>query len=1112
MNLSSLLSPSLLSADIRSQTAREAIAEIVAIACARRKVGNDQVILDALLKREAQSSTALGGGIAFPHARVENLDEPLVFLGVSRDGIDFGARDGGKVHVVFLFVTPLAESELHLKLLSRAAGLFQHPEFMARLTAAGTPDEMFRVLKIEEEGKARSFRLLTKDEVYAEIGTTDSGLAEAEVQTRLHHYGPNRLKKIRRTPLITRFLRNFTNLLAILMWVGSLLAFLVQMPQVGWAIIAVIIINALFSFWQEFKAEKAIDALRNLIPSYARVIRDGQEKRVSSFDVVPGDIAVLDEGDNIPADGRLLEAHELRVDNSVFSGESRPAYKMSEPLQNGAGFLWTEMPNLVFAGTSVVSGSGRFVVFATGMNTEIGEIASLTQTVKEELSPLQREINRLTRVISILAVSMGMVFFLFGKAFTGMTFAGAAIFAIGIILGNVPEGLLPTVSLALAMGVQRMAKRHALIKKLSSVETLGCTSVICTDKTGTLTTNQISVSRIWLNGKVIEVCGTSCEPGADFRHEEESTDAGAFTADGMDLILRTGVLCSTAKFVPPSEKQKYWSTIGDPTEGALLALANKGGMEIDAERTANPYVKRFSFDSVRKRMSSVHRLADGSLRAFVKGAPHELLELCTRVMQGRTSAELTPGLRKEIGKQADAFASDGLRVLGLAWRDTSAAELETASGETMEQGLTFIGLTAMSDPPRAEVPGAIQCCRRAGIRVVMVTGDHPVTALSIARQVGIVTTNQATVITGTELADLSDEALKKRLQDKEVVFARVNPEHKLRVVSAFKELGHIVAVTGDGVNDAPALKRADIGVAMGVRGTDVAREAAEMILTDDNFASIVAAVEEGRAVFENIKKFITYIFAHLVPEAVPFIFYVLMKLPAPITAMQILAIDLGTETLPALALGIEKPEAGIMDRPPRPRKKGIIDGTVLFRGYVFLGLLNTVAVMAAYFITLIAGGWSFSLRGAARILEPHETIFANPLHLQATTMVFAGIVVMQLANVFACRSERYSSFKLGFLSNKLILLGIAFELLFTAVLIYVPFFQRIFNTTALGIHQWGMLFGFMLAIFLLEELRKRIFVKPDRPAPARLRPDQTVSVEPLATVTSPRAASIALSR
>jgi len=468
-------------------------------------------------------------------------------------------------------------------------------------------------------------------------------------------------------------------------------------------------------------------------------------------------------------------------------------------------------------------------------------------------------------------------------------------------------------------------------------------------------------------------------------------------------------------------------------------------------------------------MSCINQLPDGNFSVFVKGAPKEILELSTKISLGKNVIDLTPAKKSEIIAQIDSFAEDGLRILGFAYRDSAAKDIPDSSAQTVEKDLIFIGITAMYDPPRPEVKDAISVCKKAGIRVVMITGDYQITALAIAKQVGIVSSADAEVITGADFGNLTDEQLKDKLIKKEVIFARVNPEHKLRVVNVFKELGNIVAVTGDGVNDAPALKRADIGVAMGLRGTDVAKESAEMVLVDDNFASIVAAIEEGRAVFDNIKKFITYIFAHLVPEAIPFIFYVVFKLPVPITVMQILAIDLGTETLPALALGIERPEPGIMELPPRPKKKGVIDKIVLFRGYIFLGLLDSAAVLITYYFVLFQGGWRPGVQ-----LEPNDMTFANPLHLKAMTVVFVGIVVMQIANVFACRSEKLSAFKIGFFNNKLILWGIVFELIFTCAIIYMPFFQKIFNTIGLGWKEWGILFVFMVIIFSLEELRKKL--------------------------------------
>ena len=1068
MKISDFVKKDLVTVNLKSHTSENAISEIVDQLYRKRKIKDKKQILESLLKREKIGSTGIGDGVAIPHARIAEMEDAVLFVGLSRRGIDFSSIDGKPVHFVVLFLTPLLESGLHLKILSKVATLVNNKVLVGQLMQCSSNDELYHVLKkggIEKEG----FPALSKEDIYLELASSDNGISKISAQERLELYGFNKLKTIRRTPLIVRFIYNFTNLLAILMWIGSGLSFWAQMPEAGWACIVVIFVNAIFSFWQEFKAEKAIDALKKLIPSYARVIREGDEIKVPTSDIVPGDIIVIEEGDNIPADARLIETQELRVNNSAFSGESKLSHKMSEGFQDGKDFLWLEMPNLVFAGTSVAAGMGKAVVIATGMSTEIGKIAYLTQTVKEELSPLQKEVNRISKLIALIAVVMGFVFFFAGLAFTKMTLLASGMFAIGIILANVPQGLMPTLTLALAMAVQRMVKRHALIKKLSSVETLGCTTVICTDKTGTLTTNQMSVKKIWINDKIIEVTGSGYEPKGSFSFEGKTLSADAFKNDNLDLLVRTGILCNTAKLISPSEAQKYWSIIGDPTEGALLTLAQKAGFDYEEERRNCHTQKRFPFESVRKRMSSINRLPDNNLCAFVKGAPREILELSTKIVLGKSIIDLTSSRKSEIIARLDDFARDGLRILGFACRELEDRDLPDASSQKVEKDLIFIGVTGMYDPPRPEVKDAVSVCKKAGIRVVMITGDYQITALSIAKQVGIVSSADTEIVTGADFANLTDEQLKDMLAKKEVIFARVNPEHKLRVVNILKELGNIVAVTGDGVNDAPALKRADIGVAMGLRGTDVAKEAAEMVLTDDNFASIVAAIEEGRAVFENIKKFITYIFAHLVPEAVPYIFYCLFKIPVPITVMQILAIDLGTETLPALALGVEKPEAGIMELPPRSKKKGVIDKIVLFRGYIVLGLLNAAAVLIAYYLVLYQGGWRPGMQ-----LEPNDTTFANPLHLKAITTLFVGIVVMQIANVFACRSEKYSAFKIGLFNNKLILWGIVFELIFTCVLIYTPLFQKIFQTSSLGWKEWGILFVFMIIIFFLEELRKAI--------------------------------------
>ena len=1069
MKISDLIQKDLVTVNLKAHTCKSVIAEIVDRLCRSRKIKDKKQVLESLLKREKAGSTGIGGGVAIPHARIAELKEAVLFVGLSRRGIDFSSVDSRIVHIVILFLTPLLETELHLKILSKVTMLLNDRVFTGQLMHCSSDEELYHVLKkggIEKEG----FPALSKKDIYLELASGDNGISKISAQERLKIYGPNKLKAIRKTPLIIRFCYNFANLLAVLMWVGSILSFWTGMPEAGWACIVVIIANAIFSFWQEYKAEKAIDALKRMIPSYARVTREGIETKVHTSDIVPGDVIIIEEGDNIPADARLIEAQELRVNNSAFSGESKLSHKMSEGFQDSKDFLWLETPNLIFAGTSVATGIGKAVVIATGMSTEIGKIAYLTQTVKEELSPLQREVNRISKLIAFIAIVVGFAFFFTGLAFTKMTIIASGMFAIGIIIANVPQGLMPTLTLALSMAVQRMSKRNALIKKLSSVETLGCTNVICTDKTGTITTNQMSVKKIWVNDKIIEVTGSGYEPVGSFLCGGEKISSEAFTGDGLELLLRMATLCNTAGLAPPSLEQNYWNIIGDPTEGALLVLAKKAGFDYEHQRKLCPVQKRFPFESVRKRMSSINKLPDGGLHAFVKGAPRELLEISNKIALGKNVVNLTPEKKTEITAQIDNFAKEGLRILGFAYRDISIVEASNATEQTIESNLIFIGVTAMYDPPRDGVKEAVAVCKKAGIRIVMITGDYQITALSIAKQVGIASSDNPEVITGTELANLSDEQLKDIVTKKEVIFARINPEHKLRVVNVFKEMGNIVAVTGDGVNDAPALKQADIGVAMGLRGTDVAKESAEMILIDDNFASIVAAIEEGRAVFENIRKFITYIFTHLVPEAVPYVFYVIFKLPVPITVMQILAIDLGSEILPALGLSIEKPEPGIMELPPRPKQKGVIDKIVLFRGYMFIGLLNAIAVLIAFYFVLYQGGWKPGMQ-----LESNDMTFTNPLHLKAMTMVYVGIVVLQIANVFSCRSEKYSAFKFGFFSNKLILLGIIFELILVPIIIYTPFFQKIFQTIGIGWRDWSILVVFMIIIFFLEELRKKIF-------------------------------------
>lgn len=1060
MKISDLLERDTIELNFKAKGEAEAIRELVGILHKARKINDPEEVTTTLLERAKVAFTSLGNGVAIAHATVEGIQVIVACLAISRSGIIFGSADKTPIRIIFLFLSPLKESETHLQVLSKAEGLFQNEGLCNALLTVDSDEKLIKEIGNAERMGLDKYINLSEAEVLQELGTTESGLSEDHAKKRLQKYGPNTLEKIRGKPLFLRFLANLTNLFAILLWVAGVLAFIIEIPQLGWAILAVILINAVFSFLQEYKAEKAVDALRELIPSYSRVLRDNQVKKILTSQIVPGDVISLEEGDKVPADGRLFEVFDMRVDNSALTGESQPIYKIAEPILHGKDFLWTEMPNLVFAGTSILSGSGMAIVVATGMHSEIGKIANLTQVIKEELSPLQEEMIKVTKVVSILAVSMGILFFFLGNYVAHLTTFESLIFAIGIIVANVPEGLLPTVSLALAMAVQRMAKRHVIIKRLSSVETLGCTSVICTDKTGTLTTNQISVVKVWFNNKTFEIMGSGYEPEGEILYNGSHLSEQAIRDSGIEVPVKIGLLCNNAELFAPSDERTFWSVAGDPTEGSLLVFAKKAGLDYKEIRNKNPRTFQLSFDSIRKRMSTINDMGENKILANVKGAPREVLSLCNSVYLDGSKQPLTDDVRNSILGHLDSFAGEGLRVLGLAYKEVD--EKDIYSPDEVESGLTFAGLTGMMDPPRPEVPRAVGLCHSAGIKIIMITGDYGLTALTIARRIGLVRNQSALVIPGAEVTGMSDDELRQALGENEIIFARVSPEHKMRIVDVLKHMGEVVAVTGDGVNDAPALKKANVGIAMGLRGTDVAKEAATMILTDDNFASIVAGIEEGRAIYSNIKKFVTYIFASNVPEIIPFILFVLFKIPLPLTIMQILAVDLGTDLLPALGLGAERPEPGVMNQRPRSLNKRLLNLPLLLRAYGFLGIIEAIACMAGYFFVYYSSGWRPGM----------ELVSSGVIYLKATTMCLVGIIATQIGNVFACRTERESVFRIGFLSNRLVLLGILVEIGLICMIVYFPPLQKIFNTSSLTVIDWVFLFAFTPFILVAEELRK----------------------------------------
>jgi potassium/sodium efflux P-type ATPase len=930
-------------------------------------------------------------------------------------------------------------------------------------------------MKEREEIKSNEYDFktiyrLSIEETFQALHTRPVGLTATEVNQKQDLFGKNVISEKKGKPVILVFASNFISMMAILLWIGGAIALFADMPELGIAIWLVNVINGTFSFWQEFRAGKATEALKSMLPSYVRVIRDGQEQQVLAEDLVPGDVMLLQEGDKISADARLIASSDLQVNQSTLTGESNPVYKTHEPVLR-EGLSCSEVPNLIFAGTSVASGTAKAVVVTIGMQTEFGKIAKLTQTMKEEKSPLQKELDTVTKQVSMIALGFGIFFFIAAVFFVKEKVAQSFIFALGMIVAFIPEGLLPTVTLSLAMAVQRMAKEHALVKRLSAVETLGCTTVICSDKTGTLTQNEMTVNNLWIPSQELEVTGIGYAPvGKVMAGDKEVT---ANDNGDLKLLLTAAALCSNARLIPPGKDSDRYTVLGDPTEACLGVVAQKAGIDVDHQSTITPRLRELPFDSRRKRMTTIHQLEkpiNGSQRiAYIKGAPKEVLELCTNIYTNGKQSEITDEQRDRIMQANDKYARSGLRVLAVAYRLISkGSNLPTAlrayTPELIEQDLTFVGLVIMADPPRPEVAAAVELCRKANIRIIMITGDYGLTAESIARRIGIVKGEHLRIISGMELESLSDDELKEALKD-EVIFARVAPEQKYRVVCCLQDLGHIVAVTGDGVNDSPALKKADIGVAMGISGTDVAKEAADMILTDDNFASIVKAIEEGRAVYSNIRKFMLYILNSNMPEAIPSAAFLFSRggIPLPMTVMQILAVDLGTDMMPALGLGTELPEKGVMDKPPRSTKDRLLNRPIVIKAFLWYGMVESIVCMAAYFFVNILNGWpNVSLANSGIIYR------------QATTMTLASIVFCQIGMVLNCRTERQSVFKVGLFANKRVIFGIVFEIFLLSAIIYVPFLQSIFNTAPIGIKEWLFLIVLPIPIVLIEELRKAV--------------------------------------
>jgi sodium/potassium-transporting ATPase subunit alpha len=901
----------------------------------------------------------------------------------------------------------------------------------------------------------REIHEVAADEVFPLLRSRRAGLSDAEASARRQEFGWNRLAPPSRWRWVKSLGKQFINFFSILLDLAAAACFVADAIQpgegmvvLGWALLTVAVLNALFAFAQEMRAERAMEELQKFLPNLAHVRRGGSERQLAADELVPGDVILLREGDRIPADARLVESQELLVNNAPLTGESR-SQALSTAVVKGplAGSR-----NVTFAGCSVLRGSATAVVAATGHCTEFGKIAALSRDVRRPPSPIERETTRMIRVLTVIAVVMGGLFFAYGVA-TGRSLWVNIVFMLGIIVANVPEGLLPTLTLALSMASLRMAKKQVLVKSLQAVEALGAAHVICTDKTGTLTKNELAIAAV-----VDPICG---EPLVEPAALRELLKAALVASEVRD---------NSAAGSPPASSRGVsaarWA--GDPLDVAVAArYAELYG---PPTKIMSETRRHFPFDLQKRREAGVFANGDEVLFA-VKGAWESLRPLIGFV-DAPEKGELLP-VSAQMLESSDQvmhrLATQGQRVIAVATHQLKSLPKPTAPEESLERSLVLKGFLALADPLREEVPAAVANCHRAGIRVLMITGDHPQTAAAVARSCGIVLpgeSNADRILAGSEVEHLDERGLAERLRAGVTIFARTTPEQKMKIVAALKHLGCVVAMTGDGVNDAPALKAADVGIAMGVSGTDVAREAADIVLLDDNFASIVAGIEEGRAVYFNIQKFTTYVLASNIPEIVPLLLYIVLPIPLALTVIQILSIDLGTDLLPAIGLGQEPPEPDVMHRPPRRPSERLLSAPLMATAYLFLGMIQAGWSLCMFFVVLFEGGWRWG----------QELATSDPLYRSATGITLATIVLMQIGNVVGRRSQKGSGLDLGLLGNPLILLGVGVEIVFAWAILNFPPIQEFLGTGPVDWRLFALSWLGIPLLFLLDLARKGVSV------------------------------------
>jgi Ca2+-transporting ATPase len=869
----------------------------------------------------------------------------------------------------------------------------------------------------------------TVEQTFSDLKSSATGLSAAEAARRLDEYGPNEVQSAGRVSAMAILLEQFKNVLIIILLLATALSAFLGHGVEAIAITVIVLFAVVLGFVQEYRAERAIEALREMAAPAATVIRDGREQRVPARDLVPGDVIMLATGDKVPADARLVEVVNLQTVEAPLTGESAPVEKHSKPLEEDlpAG----DRKNMGFAGTAVTYGRGRALVVATGMATEFGKIARMLQEVETMKTPLQENLDRIGKSLARAAFAVVIVIVILGL-FRGQPFIEMLIFGVALAVAVVPEALPAVVTISLALGVKRMVRRNALVRRLPAVETLGSTSVICSDKTGTLTKDEMTARRLFAGGHTIEVSGTGYEPRGTF----SMNGSGVQGSEALSTLLRAAVLASDARLELKDSSDK-WEIKGDPTEGALIVAAAKAGLDKTKLDSQFSRVSEIPFTAETKRMTTLHETSNG-LVAYAKGAPEVIVQSCLRLWTDKGEEPLDDARREQVLELARDMAGDALRVLAVAQKPH--AVLKDA-----ERDMTLLGLVGMIDPPRPEARDAVRECEEAGIKVIMITGDHPLTAQAVARELGL--SKAGRVVTGNELEAMDDSQLEREVGSIEVC-ARVSPAHKLRVVTALQNRGQVVAMTGDGVNDAPALKKADIGIAMGITGTDVSKEAAAMTLTDDNFASIVAAVEEGRGIFSNIKKYLMYLLSSNIGEIGLMAGATLFGLPLPLTAVQILYVNLATDGLPALALAVDPPERGLMRRPPRDPRTGIFTRPVIM--LMLVGGIWSAVVNLSLFVWALNSGRSIA---------------------EAMTMTFVSLVLIQFFKAYNFRSDRLSVLNQPF-ANKWLNLAIVWELIMLGLIVYVPILETTFGTYGLPLRDWLIIIAAALTVSPVLELTK----------------------------------------